>query len=347
MPVLEAGPGVYRYELELLLGEGRQTHRLPLEKADFNRAIEAAFFEGLRQGVFRDYVPPTEGVRVVPRFPSSTDPHVAGFDVVLPTEGEGFRRSFRPDFFKGLARRVGVQLATAGDVPEEGVLVYQLNAFAEEPAPRRRGGLQIELESEPAAIPIRTGSRRALGTTEAWDTPTPEDFPVLVPRHVIEESVEEARRHPEREVGGALLGHLRRDGESNELYLEVSCLVPGEETQATEVSVTFTHATWARVREVVEWRGEGELIVGWVHSHPFRLCAECPLPVPLECQRKVLFYSTDDEFLMELSFARPFMVGLLAAVEPRLEGVLGHAPVKLYGWRNGLIESRGFEVMDG
>jgi hypothetical protein len=61
---------------------------------------------------------------------------------------------------------------------------------------------------------------------------------------------------------------------------------------------------------------------------------------------KVLFYSSDDEFLMELSFARPFMVGLLAAVEPRLETALGHAPVKLFGWNRGRIEARGFEVID-
>jgi hypothetical protein len=147
-------------------------------------------------------------------------------------------------------------------------------------------------------------------------------------------------------VGGVLLGHLRRDRDSGELFLEVTCLVPAEQTQATELSVTFTAETWARAREVIAVRGEGEIFAGWMHSHPMRFCAECPLPVPKECTDKVLFYSGDDEFLMELSFARPFMVGLLAAVEPRLEGALGHAPVKLYGWNNGVIEPRGFEVID-
>jgi proteasome lid subunit RPN8/RPN11 len=180
---------------------------------------------------------------------------------------------------------------------------------------------------------------------EAWDAPTAEDFPVRIPRHVLEESVAEARRSPGREVGGVLLGHLRRD-EAGELFLEVACMVPAEQTRATTVSVTFTHETWARVREVATWRGEGELIVGWVHSHPFRLCAECPEPVPPECQTKVLFYSTDDEFLMELTFPRPFMVGLLSAVEPKLEKALGHLPVKLFGWKDGLIVPRGFEVID-
>jgi hypothetical protein len=96
----------------------------------------------------------------------------------------------------------------------------------------------------------------------------------------------------------------------------------------------------------MELRGEGEIIVGWVHSHPFRFCAECPLPTPPECIRKVLFYSDDDEFLMELSFPRPFMVGLLTALEPRLEPVLDHLPVRLYGWRQGEITARGFHVTE-
>ena len=47
----------------------------------------------------------------------------------------------------------------------------------------------------------------------------------------------------------------------------------------------------------------GEIFAGWVHSHPFRFCKDCPLPAPAECIAKVLFYSQDDEFLMELSFA--------------------------------------------
>jgi proteasome lid subunit RPN8/RPN11 len=204
----------------------------------------------------------------------------------------------------------------------------------------------IELESEAPEIPVRSGSRKAVGPAEAWDVPRPEDFPVLIPRRVVEEAVEEAQRAPEREVGGVLLGHLRRDQDNGELYLEVTALVPAEETEATELSVTFTPATWARAREVIAVRGEGETFVGWMHSHPFRFCQECPLPVPKECLDKVLFYSSDDEFLMELSFARPFMVGLLAAVEPRLETALGHLPVKLYGWNKGVIETRGFEVID-
>jgi hypothetical protein len=168
-----------------------------------------------------------------------------------------------------------------------------------------------------------------------------------VARRVLEEAVEEARRAPEREVGGFLLGHLRRDGETDGLFLEVTCHVPAEDTEATGTSVTFTPATWARAREVVELRGEGEIFAGWVHSHPFRFCEQCPVPAPPECVAKVLFFSADDDFLMGLAFPRPFMVGLQTAVEPRLERALGHLPVRLYGWRDGEVVPRGFEAIEG
>jgi proteasome lid subunit RPN8/RPN11 len=349
MPRLKDRSATYCFRLEFWKNKTGRIHEVPLAPGDFSRAVEAAFFDGLRKGVFPDYDFHAEQAVIEPRFvrPGSGSPRVASFEVALPTpDGGGNCLAFERDFFHNLVRRVAKELIAAGKVVEDGVLLYQLAAYLDEVEKPRTRGLSIELESEMPEIPIRPGSRRALGTSEAWDGPRPEDFPVFIPRRVVEESVEEARRAPEREVGGVLLGHLRRDREDGELYLEVTALVPAEETEATELSVTFTSATWARAREVIDVRGEGEIFVGWMHSHPFRFCKECPLPVPKECMEKVLFYSADDEFLMELSFARPFMIGLLAAVEPRLQGALGHAPIKLYGWNKGLIEARGFEVIE-
>jgi proteasome lid subunit RPN8/RPN11 len=350
MPRAAARPEVYRFGLEFFGTKGRRVHELALAPADFTRAVEATFFEGLRQGLFTDYAPPAAADAVLePRFarPDGGTPAVEGFDVVLTASGgRELRRGFGSSFFAGLARRTGVELVQAGKVAQGGTVLYQLAAYLDHAEPERGDSWGMDLEAEAPEIPVRPGCRRQLGPTQAWDRPEPDEFPVVLPRHVIDEAVEEAARAPDREVGGVLLGHLRRDRDTAELYLEVTCLVPAEETEATNLSVTFTHATWARAREVVEVRGEGEIFVGWMHSHPFRFCAECPLPVPQECIDKVLFYSGEDEFLMELSFARPFMVGLLAAVEPRLEGALGHPPVRLFGWKDARIAARGFEVLD-
>ena len=348
MTRLKAGTDAYRFRLEFLRGRSTRVHEVELTRPDFDRAIEATFFDALRRGRFSEYDPPLDRARVEPCFvEGDATPRSAGFTVTLPTpDGGEHRCSFDLLFFKNVGRRVGVELMASQRLPEDVELHFQLGAYLDAAEKKTADGLAFELETAAPSIPIRPGSRKQFGATETWDRPLVEDFPVLLPRHVIEAAVDEARRAPEREVGGVLLGHLRRDEDRGDLFLEVTCLVPAEETQATEISVTFTHETWARVREVIDWRGEGEIFAGWVHSHPFRFCAECPLPVPAECVAKVMFYSGEDEFLMETSFARPFMVGLLTAVEPRLESVLGHAPVKLYGWKTGLIEPRGFEVIE-
>jgi proteasome lid subunit RPN8/RPN11 len=348
MPRVQAAPETYRFRLEFFDTKRRHLHELALTTADFSRAIEDTFFDGLRKGVFVEYDPRSSDAVLTPKFKKATDgvPGVEGFEVALPAPDGGMhRKTFERDFFNSLVRRTGTELVLGGRVPTGGTVLFQLAAYRDdtEPAAAGRG---MELEADTPEIPIIAGSRKEFGASQAWDAPGPEDFPVLIPQHVVEEAVEEAKRAPEREVGGVLLGRLRRDEQTRELFLEVTCLVPAEQTEATEMSVTFTHATWARVREVIEVRDENEMFVGWMHSHPFRFCKECPLPVPKECMDKVLFYSSDDDFLMELSFARPFMVGLLAAIEPRLETVLGHLPVKLYGWKDGRIEARGFEVIE-
>lgn len=348
MASVKTRPETYRFRLEFFDAQANRIHEQALTPADFGRAIEATFFDGLRRGVFATYDYRIEDAVLTPRFVRSERgvPRVASFEVSLPTpEGGRHTKRFERGFFHNMVRRTAVGLAEEGKTGEELTVLYQLAAYLDEAEAPAASGWAMELEAEAPEIPILTGSRKELGPSLAWDGPRPDDFPVIVPRQVIDEAIEEANRAPEREVGGVLLGHLRRDRDTNELYLEVTCLVPGEETEATETSVTFTHATWARAREVIAVRGEREIFVGWMHSHPFRFCAECTAPVKQECIDKVLFYSSDDEFLMELSFPRPFMVGLLAAVEPKLEAALGHPPVKLYGWKDGKIVPRGFEVV--
>jgi proteasome lid subunit RPN8/RPN11 len=337
----------FTYRLEFFKDNGEAVHELVLTLADFTRAVEATFFDGLRRGLYPDYDPPLGRARLEPRFEQANgSPRATGFTVTVPAGSAEHRASFDSDFFDRRATRLASDLVREGRVPNGSTVLYQLAAYLDAPRAAPRRGLRITVDPPSVRVPLRTLARRSLGIGEVWDEPQTGDVPVVIPRHVLEEAVEEAGRSPEHEVGGVLLGHLCRDTETQEVFLRITCAVPAEQTEATTTSVTFTPETWARVREVIALRGEGEIFAGWVHSHPFRFCAECPLPTPAECLKKVLFYSADDEFLMELSFAQPFMVGLLTAVEPRLEAALGHLPVKLYGWRNGEIYPRGFEVID-
>jgi proteasome lid subunit RPN8/RPN11 len=346
MPSKEAVLATYRYRLEFWAGKRHMVHEVPLDDADLAHAVEATFFEGLCQGKFTSYEPPLGRAHIEPVFPRSRSntPRVAGFEVVLPTADGGEQRAtYDLRYFHNQVTRAAADLVRTGKLPNLTVLLYQLAAYLEQEETKEPG--RIILEPASVEVPLRSGAIVDFGITAAWDNPKPGEHRVLIPRHVLEEVVDDARAAPECEVGGVLLGHLRRDPQTGEVFVEVTCQVPAEETKATEVSVTFTGETWARVREVIEVRGAGEIFVGWVHSHPFKLCAECPLPVQPDCVKKVLFYSEDDEFLMEQAFARPFMIGLLTAAETRLESALGHLPVRLFGWRRGEIKQRGFEVI--
>jgi proteasome lid subunit RPN8/RPN11 len=185
-----------------------------------------------------------------------------------------------------------------------------------------------------------------LGRTIAWDNPTAEDVPVLVPGWLLNEAVAEARDTPEREIAGVLAGHLCQDTAARSIFVSVTCLISGRDTvQSTEGTVTLTAETWRLARELIHLRGAGEAIIGWYHSHPFRLCSECPLPAPAECVNKILFFSQDDVQVMETLFDQPYMIGLLVASETRLERSLGHLPLRLFGWRDGEVCARGLEVL--
>jgi proteasome lid subunit RPN8/RPN11 len=338
----------YQYRLEYRLPRGRRLLDWPLTPADFAPAVDATFFDALRRGRFVEYRPPTSGVRLEPVFAEGArSPVVSGFHVVMPTpDGGEHRREFGVQVFESRARKVIVDLLMAAKVAPVLEVMFQLAAYLDDEDSPRSEGLSLTLEDDDPRVPIRDGTRAALGRINAWDAPKVDDLPVLIPRSVLEEAVEEARRFPQSEVGGFLLGHLRRDPATDELFLEVTCHVPAEGTEATEASVTFTPASWEHARRVIAMRAEGEIFAGWVHSHPFLFCAECAAPFKAECVDKVLFFSPDDTFLMELTFAQPYMVGLQTGIEPRLEQALGHLPVRLYGWRNAEIVPRGFEVIE-
>src|SRR5262245_5129874 len=336
MSTTELPTQTYRMRLEFLpLDGGPSVLELPLGEQDFARAVETAFFNGLRRGKFSEYRLPHNGVRIEPRFnPRRNSAHAIGFTVVLPVpDGGEHRVDFEAMFLKSHAQRLLIDRILSGEV-EADTLQFRLAAYLDE-APPRMTGVGLTLEPDEPQVPILTVSRKALGKRSAWDAPVPDDLPVLIPRPVLEEALEEAKQASDREVGGFLLGHLCRDDQSGELFLRITCHVPAEGTEATGTSVTFTADTWGRARTVVEWRGEGEIFAGWVHSHPFHFCAECPNPPRPDCAGKVLFFSPEDHFLMEVTFAQPFMVALQTAVEPRLEQVLRHLPVRLYGWRDG------------
>lgn len=347
---------VFQFRLEFADDQGQVVASEPLIPGDFHRAVAETCFAGFREGVFPSYAPDPEFALVEPVFRRDGPPErTEGFRVTLRTPGlPEYSREFGAGYVGTRAGRIKARIVRDRKLGDDATLYYTLAAYLDEASiPPRRS----QLLSEPAEVrlPLGAGRREAIAPREEWDSPSPDDLPVVIPHSVLQEACEEASAHPGREIGGLLIGQLHRHGDSTtkqpggQMFLEVTCLVSGEgTTPATATSVTFTPESFARARELIRLRAkpgrEGEIIVGWYHSHPFRFCDKCPLPVPPECLQKVLFYSSDDLNVMESAFGQPYHVGLLAAIEPRIEGAIGHLPVKLYGWRNGETVARGFEV---
>lgn len=343
---------VFRYRLEFSDEQGELRHAVPLDPAEFERAVYATSFHGLRQGLFNTYDPRLDRARIEPIFPEAGDSaaRTAGFRVTArDASGGEAGLDFGIGYFSSRATAIRAQWIRNQQLPPETSLLYQLAAYLDDGQPARRAASGISLGPTSLQIPIREGDRRDLGPAADWDAPDSADLPVLIGQSLLEEAVEESRQTPDREIGGVLLGNLRREP-TGTLFLEVTCYVSGAGTtpSSSGTHVTFTGETFAKAREMIALRRSGgvaETIVGWSHSHPFRFCAACPLPPPPECIAKILFYSAEDVHLMESTFPHPFMVGLLTAVEPKLESVLGHLPLRLFGWHAGEIQRRGFHVI--
>lgn len=299
----------------------------------------------LRQGWTTEYDPSARRVSIEPLFLADARSRVAQFRATFRGDvGAEHSRSYGLGF---LRPRVGAleRAARPADTDLSGETIhFEVHAYLDER--RAASGLGIELSDEVATLEITERAVAAWGATAPWDSPDANDLQVIVGRRVLDDVLDETVAHPEREIGGLLLGQLLRDP-AGDLYLAVTAAVSAaEHGEGTATSMTFLPESFAEARRVARLRGRGESVVAWYHSHPMRLCAECPLPTPPECVSKVLFFSADDVSLMTTTMEHPFMVGLLAAVEPRLEQVLGHPPLRLFGYREGEIVPRGFHVAE-
>jgi hypothetical protein len=339
-------------QLELLDEQRNSLHREPLTQAVFARAILAARFDAFRRHRDEVYRPTTRDAAIEPLFIAGGDPRCHGFRVRLELpDGNDHAVDFPLRYFYSRAcatwEALSKRQTTAVD-PVNPPWAYQLLAYLEETEADARSRIVVETSGPP--LTALSGAWADLAPRAIWDGIHADDLPVAVCRKVIDDAFDEAKQFREREVAGLLLGEIRCDPTSDEVYLLVSCYVPGGDTApGGATAVSLTPATFSRANELIALRrrqGRREIVVGWAHSHPFKFCAECPLPTPPECIDKVLFYSTADLQVMQAAFADAFAVGLLVAPnEPKLTQALGHPAVRLFGYRQGVIVARGFTVV--
>jgi hypothetical protein len=144
------------------------------------------------------------------------------------------------------------------------------------------------------------------------------------------------------ETAGILIGHLCRDPEGKEIFVEVTDLIPAKHTVSESTQVTFTAETWTAVEAALRLRRGSETMVGWFHSHPAKYwcSAKCSPEARRTCPLGRSFFSGDDCTLHRAVFP---LAHSIALVVTNTDAGLRHA---LFGWRHGMIVQRGFHVLN-
>jgi proteasome lid subunit RPN8/RPN11 len=328
----------YRFAFDLYAPDGAALGQVPIEP-DWEAAVEAARFEGMRRGTLPASTAAWPGIIEPMWHPKLDRPYLSGVRAVVRANGAVATQDIPNTYLHGLARQVSTTFVERGTVERGTVVTYLVCAYPHG-ADAPRAGRETGFEEIGEPLPI---TEAALAPRLAAATPHGEldggDVPVFVPRAVLDQAVAMARAAGEVEAAGILIGHLYRAAGEAEWFVDVTALIAAPHTVAGTTHVQFTGETWAAARAAVALRRRNEIQLGYFHSHP-NFCARCPA----ERQANCVFahgpvFSTDDVHLMRVCFPRGFQIALLVS-DVAQRGLV----TTLYGWRRGLVQERGFHV---
>jgi proteasome lid subunit RPN8/RPN11 len=125
---------------------------------------------------------------------------------------------------------------------------------------------------------------------------------IAVPDPIVNAFVQTFPFSEEIEEGGFLAGKVYRDSDRPGGYLvHVTAAIPAERTGASMINFTFTGESFLRVSEQLASRGEGEVLLGWYHTHLFPATSGLGL-------------SSVDVELHRSTFRRPWQVAALVNI---------------------------------
>ncbi len=334
----------YRYMLELFREDGAPLGRTPVP-VDWESAVEWARFAGLRRAVLPADAA-AETATVEPAWDPQAQPYVVGFRVsIAAADGTPYVAQIPTAYLRDAARRAGSAAVERGLLRAGDRFRYLVSAFPAtadaEPAP---AAMSFQIEPVAAAVPLRPNSLRNLLAVAVPFFPTvAEDAPVFLPRDVLTETAALSRAAGANETGGILIGHLHQDTALPEIGLEITAQIPAQHTESSLTRLTFTAETWAAVQAALEQRHRNEVFLGWWHSHSFlkEKCHDCSERSTGRCSGSAAFMSAEDCALHRTVFASAYMVALVVADSP-----CAGLSWSLFGWRQGLIVSRGFHVLE-
>jgi hypothetical protein len=247
---------------------------------------------------------------------------------------------FSTTYFGGLALQASRAFVEKGVLKDGDKFRYAATAFPRQ-QPENAPKFQLTAEEVAPALSIKqsvladfTNRARLHGQVMA------DDLPVFIPRLVLVEAAALSREAGAKETGGILIGHLHRDAESSEIFVEVTAYIVARNAEADLAKISFTAKTWTDVRAAIGLRHKDEIMLGWAHSHPAReWCKDCPVEKQRVCGMANDFFSSHDRALHRTVFPRAYSVALV------VNDVAFDKPgFSMFGWRRGQIEPRGFYI---
>ena len=332
---------------------------------DFMPALEWTALTGLRCDRRLSAIAATSAGCIEPIFDSVHGaPRLAAFRARVPSPRVGvpdLEMDFHPLYFTELAQVAASQLVNDGSLKVGDTFVFEARAYHVDTGDQCRGGFAVEEQPHPLEL-LPVSIRDLAASAEAIGTPNDQDIPVFIPAETLAETAVRARAHPAEETGGLLIGRLCRDVDSSEIAVLITAQVPAVGTAATATRLRFTPETWTAANDAITLRRKNELMLGWWHSHPVGAwramdgaAAAQPGPdrpggdegkirtVARSSGGKVSgFFSASDAHVHRSVFGRAYQTALVVtdAAEDGLDWTL-------FGWRWGLLVSRGFHVLRG
>ena len=332
----------YQFTLELIDERDVSIEQTAVEP-NWQAAFECAGFEAARRAEGPLVTAPAKGV-ILPLWDAELgEPHVGAFRVDVRLDpAAAYSHEIPLTYLAWQAQELSAKLIDRGAIDPAAPVRYRVCAFPKtEPTSAARFG--IDLEDVDDTLPVVDASLdnlRSRARRFGGSDPEAGELPVVVDSAVTKEIVELAEASPEVESGGLLIGHLHRDGEGGDLFVEITDQLPARHTEATATKLTFTTDTWADARATLSLRRRDEILLGWWHHHtPF--CRDCPAERRRTCPLRREFFSADDVHFQTTMFGRAFHLALLVTLD------LERPPaVAMFGWRDGGIRRRDFDLVD-
>lgn len=332
----------YRFSIVLFTADGAEPGAGPVE-CDWEPVHEWTRLQLQRRGLLATCCQ-SERASVVPVWDERRgEPYCQGlgFEIAQdgrpPVEAEVPNSLLRAQASALAARLVAERRLGAGERYSYRLLAHRAVEAAPAAGRMRVREAAPRMPVEAARIGEFVARARPSGVLDA------DDLPVFVVQEVLDVFEAQTRQHAGTETGGILIGRLWQDSGA-EIFVEVSAVIPLEHTVGSKVKLTFTPEAWTAAEAALRRRGQGEIYLGFAHSHPvYEWCREkgCSAEAQRACVFAKDFFSPDDEGVLRAAFPRAYSIGLVA------NHTVFDVSFSMFGNRRGVVKARGFYVLGG